>query len=160
MPILGHGDIASILNDRPGALFFASGVSNSSCEDDSEFERETELLLRQDKNLFLFYFGTISMYEKSSAYVRHKIRMELWVRSIWTDYCIIRLGNLDWGTNQNTFLNYIRNRKAKNLPFEIRDEWKYMVSKDQLLLITDNIPLEGRHEINIFGNMAKVKDLI
>ena len=38
--IIGKGDIASILNDREGAIFFASGVSNSSETNELAFKRE------------------------------------------------------------------------------------------------------------------------
>lgn len=42
--IIGGGDIASIVNDRDGAIFFLSGVSNSNETRNSEFIREIELL--------------------------------------------------------------------------------------------------------------------
>ena len=35
--IIGNGDIASVLNDREGAIFFVSGVSNSNEIRESEF---------------------------------------------------------------------------------------------------------------------------
>ena len=58
--IVGRGDIASILNDREGAIFFASGVSNSTETTQSEYWREMQLLDKQDKNKCLFYFSSIS----------------------------------------------------------------------------------------------------
>ena len=54
--IVGKGDIASILNDREGAIFFASGVSKSTETNESEFWREIELLDKQDKSKCIFYF--------------------------------------------------------------------------------------------------------
>ena len=47
--IVGKGDIASILNDREGAIFFAAGVSKSTETKETEFSREIELLDKQDK---------------------------------------------------------------------------------------------------------------
>lgn len=163
--IIGRGDIASVLNDRKDAIFFASGVSNSRCTDESEFERERDLLVQTFHEHYrigvsLFYFSTISISFVTSKYTLHKLSMELMVRGIWPDYNIIRLGNISWGKNPNTFLNYIRAKQAKGEEVEIRDEWKYMLKPEQLTLITDNLPTSGKNKISIFGEMRKVKDLI
>jgi hypothetical protein len=44
--IIGNGMIANNLSkiDNDNVLFFASGVSNSLCNDENEFEREIKLL--------------------------------------------------------------------------------------------------------------------
>lgn len=158
--ILGTGDIATILNDREGALYFASGVSNSGCADSDAFHREKYLLLSQPKDLCLFYFSTISIYYKSSPYTDHKKAMELLIKSNWNNYNIIRLGNILWGKNPNTFINFLRAKYKTGEPFELLDEWRYVINEDDLLLMTDNLPLKGQNEINIFGRMVKPKDLI
>jgi hypothetical protein len=44
--IVGNGNIAKILNDREGAIFFASGVSDSETIERNEFLREKQLLLK------------------------------------------------------------------------------------------------------------------
>ena len=49
MPIVGHGDIASVLSDREDRIYFASGVSNSQETRESEYAREKTLLLQQEK---------------------------------------------------------------------------------------------------------------
>lgn len=158
--ILGNGDIGNALIDREGVIFFASGVSNSSCEDSEQFNREKTLLLDQPKNLCLFYFSTISIFYKDSPYVSHKKRMESIIRSNWNNYNIIRIGNIDFGTNPNTFINFLRNKKAKGEPYELLDEYRYIISADELLLLTDNLPLTGQNEINAFGRMCFPKDII
>lgn len=158
--IIGTGDIAKVLNDREGALFFACGVSNSGCEDMNEFYREVLNLSQVNPNPCLFYFSSISIYTSNSLYAIHKRTMEQMIRRNFANYNIIRLGNIDFGTNPNTFLNNLRGKKERGEPYEIRDEYKFMVSKEQLLLITDNLPLTGQNEISIFGEMKKVKDLI
>jgi len=86
--------------------------------------------------------------------------MEVTIKKYFQNYNIIRIGNIDWGKNPNTFLNYLRNKIKNNEPFEIKDEYRFMISKEQLLLLTDNLPLTGKNEINAFGTMKKVKDLI
>ncbi len=160
--IVGTGDIASVLNDRDGAIFFAAGVSNSSEKRESEFNREYELLNKQDKNKCIFYFSSIAIDDisKNSEYLQHKRRMELFIKSNFENYNIIRIGNITWGTNPNTFINYIRNKIKTGQPVEIKDEYKYMIDKEQLVLLADNLPLIGQNQISVFGRMAKVKELI
>jgi uncharacterized protein YchJ len=70
------------------------------------------------------------------------------------------LGNIDWGKNPNTFINYIKAKKEKGEPVEIRNEFKYMISKEQLLYVTDNLPSKGKHNISVFGEIKKVKDCL
>jgi hypothetical protein len=161
--IVGRGDIASVLNDREGAIFFASGVSNSTETNQSEYWREMQLLDKQDKNKCLFYFSSISVDDMSkieNEYLMHKRRMELLIKSNFKNYNIIRIGNISWGNNPNTFLNYIKNKIKNGEPVEIKDEYKYIIDKEQLLLLTDNLPLIGQNTICAFSKMAKVNELI
>lgn len=160
--IIGNGDIASILNDREGAIFFASGVSNSRCESTNAFRREFDLLMSlKEEKRSLFYFSSIGLFfTPLSSYLWHKRTMEHTVRTCFQNYNIIRIGNINWGTNPNTFINFIKLKREKGEPVEIRDEWKYMISKEQLLLLTDNLPLTGKNEISVFGECKKVKDLV
>jgi len=53
--IVGSGDIASVLKDRDGFIFFASGVSNSQETRESEYQREKDLLMIQDKGKHIVY---------------------------------------------------------------------------------------------------------
>ena len=160
--IVGTGDIASVLNDRDGTIFFASGVSNSNETRESEFMREIELLDKQDKTKCIFYFSSITVDDmsKNSQYLQHKRRMELLVKSNFENYNIIRIGNITWGSNPNTFINYIKNKKSKGESVEIKDEYKYVIDKEQLVLLTDNLPLTGQNTICVFGRMAKVAELV
>jgi hypothetical protein len=160
--IVGRGDIASVLNDRDGAIFFVSGVSNSNETRESEFMREIELLDKQDKTKCLFYLSSIALDDlsKNSQYLQHKRKMELLIKSNFENYNIIRIGNITWGSNPNTFINYIKNKIKNGEPVEIKDEYKYMIDKEQLVLLTDNLPITGQNQISVFGRMAKVKELI
>ena len=160
--IVGRGDIASVLNDREGVIFFAAGVSKSTEIKESEFMREIELLDKQDKTKCLFYFSTIALDDvnKNNQYHAHKRRMELLIKSNFENYNIIRIGNITWGSNPNTFINYIKNKIKNGEPVEIKDEYKYIIDKEQLLLLTDNLPLIGQNTICTFSKMAKVNELI
>ena len=155
--IIGKGNVGKVLRDREGAIFFASGVSNSQCTDESQYQREKDLLkVLHNSYLSLFYFSSLALDTKLTRYYSHKIQMELLVKEHFKNYNIIRLGNLDFDDNPHTFRNYIK----ANPDAPIRDEWKYMISKEQLLLLTDNLPLTGKNEISAFGSMKKVIDCL
>lgn len=159
--IVGSGDIAKSLNDREGACFFASGVSDSSCKDPAEFKRERDLLLQyEDTGACLFYFSSIDVETKDTPYYRHKLAMEELVKKHFIDYYIIRIGNIDYGTNPKTFLNYLRAKISKGEPVEIYDEYRYVISRDLLVLICDTLPLTGQNELSIFTKKGKVIDLL
>lgn len=162
--IVGNGDIASILNDRDGVIYFASGVSNSSETKFSEFKREFDLLSLQDKAKCIFYFSSITIDSKEkfekSKYLQHKKNMEDYIKLNFENYNIIRIGNITWGKNPNTFLNNIRNKIKSGEPVYISDEYKFMIEKKDLLYLTDNLPIIGKTQLSVFSRMAKVKDLI
>ena len=162
--IIGRGDIASILNDREGAIFFVSGVSNSLEKRESEYEREYKLLSEQDKTKCIFYISSITIDNKEkfeiSRYLQHKKQMEDYIKSNFKNYNIIRIGNIAWGSNPNTFLNYIKNKVKNNESFFLSDEYKFMINEKQLLSLTDNLPIDSQNQISVFGQMVKVKDLI
>jgi hypothetical protein len=86
--------------------------------------------------------------------------METKVRAWFANYNIIRLGNIWECTNPHTFRNAIYAKKAKGDPVEIRDEWKYMIHADQLNMIVQGLPLTGKNEISVFGEMKKVSDCL
>ena len=162
--IIGRGDIASVLNDREDVTFFVSGVSNSNETRDSEFMREMELLDKQDRTKCLFYFSSISVDDTekvgSNKYLQHKLRMEMFIKSNFENYNIIRIGNITWGNNPNTFINYIKNKKSKGEVVEIKDEYKYIINKEQLVMLTSNLPLVGQTTLCVFSRMAKVAELV
>jgi UDP-2-acetamido-2,6-beta-L-arabino-hexul-4-ose reductase len=158
--IIGYGDIASILTDRAGALFFASGVSNSNCTDKQQFIREIKLMSEQDNKLCCFYFSSMFAGVKDTPYFRHKREMEQCVMEYFQNFNIIRLGNISWGSNPHTFINYLRDRIAKGMPVKIKNEYRFVINKEHLQVLTQSLPLEGKNCISVFTRMAKVKDLL
>lgn len=165
MAIIGSGDIASVLNDREGFIFFAAGVSNSSELDEAQYVRERKRLSRDieiavQSDMHFVYFSSISCFLNLTRYTVHKMEMELLIQGRCPHYTIIRIGNISWGTNPHTFINFIRNKKAKGEYVVIKDEWKYIIDKEDLLFITDNLPRYGQNNISIFGEMKLVKDCI
>jgi len=157
--IVGDGDLASVLPDRNGFIFFASGVSNSREERESEYQREKDLLLKQDKDKHLVYFGTLSIFYNHGRYQDHKLEMENLVKENFKSYTIIRLGNITWGTNPHTIINYFKRQKAIGQPFEVQDVYRYIVDKDEFLSWIKMIP-SWNCEMNVPGRKMKVVDII
>lgn len=155
--IIGSGDIASVLTDRVDLTFFASGVSNSLCEDEKEFEREEDLF-RETRGEHLVYFSTLSVYEKDSPYTNHKRNMEEQVKKWFDIYTIIRLGNITWGKNPNTIINFFKNKIKNNEEVKLRDEYKHICSLKEFNYWIDNIP-KFSTEMNITGERLHVQQL-
>ena len=158
--ILGNGDLASVLKEamRPADdsyIFFASGVSNSQETREDEYKREVNLLAKQDREKHLVYFSTLAVFYGDSRYVLHKSEMEILVKSLFPKYTIIRLGNITWGKNPHTLINYLRVHKDA----EIQDVYRYICDKEEFLHWIDLIP-EWSCEMNITGKRLKVAEIV
>ena len=157
--IIGNGDIASVLkNIDKDFLFFASGVSNSKETRESEYKREKDLLLEQDIDKRIVYFSSIGVLDGKSRYYDHKREMEMLVKMCFPKYCIVRLGNISWGNNPNTLINYFKNRVEAGKHFEIQDTYRYIIDEDEFLYWINLIP-DFNVEMNIPGKRMKVKDV-
>lgn len=152
--IVGSGDLGSILPDREDLLFFASGVSNSQETRESEYQREAKLLLEQPRNAHIVYFSSIGVLDGNSRYYRHKRDMELTIKTNFPLYTIIRIGNLDFGDNPHTLINYLRSHPNS----EIKDEYRYICSQEELLYWVNKIP-KWSCELSIIGERLKVKEI-
>lgn len=157
--IVGHGDIASVLTDRPDRIYFASGVSNSREARESEYNREIKLLGEMDKSKHLVYFSSLSIFYLDSRYTQHKMDVERLVRLYFRWNTIIRLGNITWGTNPHTLINSISNKILHYEPFEIQDVYRYLMTKEEFLHWIDLIP-PWSCEMNIPGRTMKVRDIV
>lgn len=118
--IIGRGLIArefhvAMKGDREFCIF-ASGVSNSTCTEDAEFERE-RMLLRSvmsgcAQGRTLVYFSTCSVYDvlqnQTSKYIRHKLFMEDVVREHPSFYIFRVPQVVGFTSNPYTLTNYFR----------------------------------------------------
>jgi hypothetical protein len=159
--IIGNGDIASVLKpvDRHDRLFFASGVSNSKETRREEYEREKFLFLEQPIDKHFIYFSSLSVFYASTAYTKHKKNMEQMVRNRYWQWTIVRIGNITWGNNPHTIINFIRNKINNGEKFEVRDEYRYVINKDEFLHWLGLIP-SWNTEMNITGRRMLVKDIV
>lgn len=156
MGIIGNGDIASVLPevDRPDLLFFAAGVSNSGEVPESEYQREIDLLTAQPFEAHVVYFSSLGVLWGSSRYFEHKREMEQIAQNEFLDNTIVRIGNIDWGTNPHTLINYLRAHPDA----ELRDEWRYIVGKEEFVHWLGLIPVWSC-EMNIPGERLTVKEV-
>lgn len=155
--IIGSGDIASAIIDRPGITFFAAGVSNSKEERIDEFVREKNLLEDQDADQHIVYFSTLSQYYNTpTPYIEHKAWMELKVKREFEYYTIVRIGNIDWGRNPTTLINYLK----ANIDAPVLPVYRHIVSKDEFQYWLGLITLNTKDIMNIPGRMVWVPDLV
>lgn len=159
MSIIGHGDIASAIIDREGLTFFCSGVSNSRETRESEYQREENLLMTQDRNQHLIYFSSLCIFYVDNRYAQHKMHMEDLVKRYFEHYTIMRIGNIDWGVNPNTLINYFRGKSKEGEPFEVQDTYRYVVDKDEFQYWVDMIP-SWNCEMNVVGRRMKVSEIV
>lgn len=163
--IVGHGDIAKAINtDRVDAIYFASGISDSLYAGDKEFLREEQMIKSFSLNGYtktFFYFSSMSIFFKESKYTEHKKKMEDLVSKLYCHHWIIRLGNIWWGENPNTFLNYLKNRIDNNQPYKVKEEWKYMIERHDFQQVVCNLPLfAGGHTICLCSDVMKVEQAL
>ena len=155
--IIGHGDIASALKDRDDLLFFASGVSYSGETKRSEYQREINLLLSQPEK-HIVYFSSLCVFYSDTPYAQYKRHMERLVKG-FTNWTIIRLGNITWGNNTDTLINHFREQKHRGEKLEIQNVYRYMVNKEEFLHWIDLIP-PWNCEMNITGRRMTVREIV
>jgi nucleoside-diphosphate-sugar epimerase len=162
--VIGNGMIAkkfSRYTNDGSRLIFASGVSNSSANDETAFKRETDLLLEQlslQPGAILIYFSTCSIYDPSlqhSPYVVHKIKMEELIKSIAASFIIFRVSNpVGFTDNHHTLLNYFVEHINQQKHFTV---WQYasrnLVDIDDMFQICEAI-LNDQHWVNKTINVA------
>ena len=153
--VVGNGDIASVIKDRGNITFFVSGVSDSKETRRKEFDREIDLLMDQPRLRHLVYVSTLAIYYSDSAYVRHKLHMEQIIRANFKSYTIFRIGNITWGDNPNTLINYLKYHPEA----EIRPVYRYLLSKEEFTHWLTMVRVGEKDEMNVTGKCVFVPDL-
>jgi len=153
--IVGRGDIASVLTDRDDMTYFVSGVSNSRETREKEFRREIDLLLSQPRDKHIVYVSTLAIYYSNTPYTRHKVNVENIIRLNFNSYSIFRIGNITWGTNPNTLINFLKD----NPDAKIQNVWRYLLDKKEFLHWIGFAQKHTKQEMNITGRLTWVPDL-
>lgn len=132
---------------REDVCIYAAGVSNSSCVDAHEFERERKRLaevmrLAARADAFV-YFGTCSVADpeaRDTPYVRHKLAMEQLVAG-HPRHLILRLPQVAGRTpNPHTLLNYLYARISRSESFCLwRNARRNIIDIDDVVDIADRL---------------------
>ena len=164
--IIGNGMIAKNLSkiDNNDTLFFASGVSNSLCNDENEFEREKKLLLEHIKTDKKFiYFSSVNEYIINEKYLYHKLDIEKIITDNTNNFIIFKIPQLIGnGGNPNNFINFLYDNIINEIEFKLIDTKRSLLDVNDLVLINDyllKIDYVGFFSIN-YVELLNVTDFI
>ena len=158
--IIGKGSIAKVLKDRNDLLFFASGVSNSSCIDEKEYDREFNLLKTIPIDQHIVYFSNLGIYYKKDRYTQHKINIEEYIRNNFKSYTIVRIEVCEWVTTSNTILNVFKKQLSQGIEPIIQDTTRYILSLNEFLYWIDLIQSGVKNEMNILGRKLTISQIV
>ena len=158
--IIGKGNIARVLEDRDDVVFFASGVSNSSCKDEKEYQREFNLLKTVPTDQHVVYFSNLGIYYKEDRYTQHKKEIEEYIRNNYKSYTIVRIEVCEWVTTPHTILNFFKNQLNQGIEPIIQDTTRYVLSLDEFLYWVRMIKFGIRNEMNILGRKMTVAEIV
>lgn len=110
--ILGNGMIAKAFagsNNLEGGVF-ASGVSDSKCNSEREYIRESDALIRfinNHRDYKIYYFSSFCVENSKSMYCIHKKQMEEVVMKNCAKFCILRLPQVVGLSTNDTLVRFI-----------------------------------------------------
>lgn len=159
--IIGSGMLARgfspYFGSRLDSCVYAAGVSNSTCDDEREFDCEEDRLraaLEQYASADLFvYFGTCSangLAARTSRYVKHKLTME-GIVTAHSRFLILRLPQVaGHSENPHTLLNYTFNRVSRSERFQIwASARRSIIDVDDAARIAARLASDGVHRERI-----------
>jgi len=144
--VIGSGLIGTAFKsyiNNDDVLIFASGVSNSKNEIQSNFDREIRLVKKQEKFNGLFvYFSTSSIEDEqlsASKYIQHKLYVEQLIKAKFSNYLIVRLPNVIGDSkNINTLVNFFRHCIINEINFSVqKNAHRYLVDIKDVFTIVD-----------------------
>jgi hypothetical protein len=158
--IIGNGSIAKVLKDRDDLVFFASGVSNSSCVDEKEYERELNLLKTIPTDKHIVYFSNLGIYYKKDRYTQHKIDTEEYIRYNYKSYTIVRIEVCEWVKTPHTILNFFKTQLSQGIEPIIQNTTRYVLSLDEFLYWVEMIKSGVKNEMNILGKKMTISQIV
>ena len=169
--VVGNGFIARAFTESQykfdDKIVFASGVSNSSANNDAGFERERALLkIYRSNKKKLIYFSTSSVFDKQrllSPYVQHKINIERYIQEHFSNYIVYRLPIVvGKSTNPNTLTNYLYHCVESGKEIELHENaCRYLMDVDDVVKYVSRTSYIDNLVINLnFNNGLSIKDLV
>ena len=153
--IVGNGYIARLMKEFETSstiLIFASGVSNSNCIDEKEYEREIKLfrqVIQNHPSHKIVYFSTVSVGDPSlqkKRYIQHKLYMERLISTHHPNHLIFRLPNiLSNNQNPHLFLPFILKKIINDEVFELHiNSYRYWIEEQDAFRIMKSILTSNR----------------
>ncbi len=140
--IIGGGQLATALQgrDRKDVCMLASGVSNSSCVDQKEFERERNLINNCLKNFpgkKVIYFSSCALDSPAYSnvpYYEHKKKIEDLLQEKSSSYLIFRIPQLFGELKPHpTLINFIFHSILCQKKFAVNElAYRYVIDIDDL----------------------------
>lgn len=158
--IIGNGNIAKVLKDNENLIFFASGVSNSACVDENEYQREFDLLKTIQFDQHIVYFSNLGIYYKNDRYTTHKKEIETYIRTHFEYYTIVRIEVCEWVKTPHTILNVFKSQLEKGIEPSIQNTTRYVLSLEEFLYWVDLIQPFTKNEMNILGRKLTIKQIV
>lgn len=152
--VIGDGQLAEVFHsykDDENVVIFASGVSNSNCIEQKEFNRERKLLestLKDNSDKKFVYFSSCALSAENypkNLYYDHKLQMEALIKKFSDKYFIFRLPQL-FGSlkSHNTIINYIYHSIKNDQEFKIySDAYRYVVEIKDVKKFVDSYLIDG-----------------
>ncbi|MBD3842730.1 MAG: NAD(P)-dependent oxidoreductase [Campylobacterales bacterium] len=146
--IVGNGQLAQVFKDcnNDDTCIFASGVANSNCQDEAEFEREKKLLIKHleenvDKKFVYFSSCALSApeYQKNEYYM-HKEKMEELIKEYSENYYIFRIPQL-FGKlkDHKTLINFLYESVLKGNSFKVySDAYRYVIEIEDVRKLVES----------------------
>lgn len=157
--IVGNGLVAKAFKNSSynfeNCIIFASGVSDSKLEDKKEFQREFELIKKYiAENKKFIYFSSIHILdpsEQNSMYVKHKIKVENFIKNNFQSYIIYRLPIIvGKGGNDKSLFNFLHDSITNKIKMNIFvDSYRYILDVKNLVYLTNKTLLLRNKVINL-----------
>lgn len=156
---------------------FASGVSDSTESDTSKYLKEYELvkrMLNESKSNLFVYFSTLSVLKCDyTEYVKHKLFIEFYIKSVTNNFLILRLPNIVGKTkSENQLLPFLYNSLLKKEKIQVKkDTLRDLIDVEDLPKIVEfcidkningiiNTSLENKIKvIDIIDYLIKINDI-
>lgn len=143
--IIGNGQLAQAFSEKDSThvIIFASGVPNSNCTNEEQFDRERNLLLSTletngDKKFVYFSSCALSSEEyPKNRYYQHKAQMEELIKSHSNSYYIFRIPQLFGKLKEhNTIINFFYNKIIHNEEFVVYDKaYRYVIEINDVVTL-------------------------
>ncbi len=170
--IIGNGLIAKkFQHNYKDVIIFVSGVSNSLETNDTQFNREKQLLkdiLKKYPDKLLLYFSSRGLENKqllNIPYYQHKLNMEYLIKSFHNKHIICRIHHIvGMGGNDSTIVNFLYNKILTQKSFDLwQNTYRYLIDVEDVYKIVDyiiNNNLFINKVVNFPGAIIKVCDLV